>query len=373
MKKVLYVATVDIHIKSFHLPYLKLLHDNGYEVHVATNGSEQFPNCDVKHQICIKRSPFKLGNIRAIKELKKIIDENKFDIIHCHTPMGGVVARLAARKARKKYGTRVIYTAHGFHFYKGSPKLNWILFYPVEKHLAKYTDTLITINHEDYELAKKKFIRKCHDIRYVPGVGIEIKKFDVHINYEQKNKLKKELGLKNNDFILSCIARLDNNKNQSFLIDVMEKIVKNYNNFHLLLVGRDELNGKYQNLAKLKMINENVHFLGERKDVQNLLAISDIVLSASKREGLPVNVIEAFASGKPVVALECRGMTDLIDENINGFIVTQNNINEYIKKIIYIYHLDTDSMNKIALSNKKKSFNYDINNIKKSYFKIYFK
>ena len=133
MKKALYVATVDIHIRSFHLPYLKLLHDKGYEVHVATNGDEIFPFCDVKHQICIERSPFKISNIKAIKQLKRIIEKEKFDIVHCHTPMGAVVARLAAKKARKKYGTKVIYTAHGFHFYKGAPKLNWLLFYPIEK------------------------------------------------------------------------------------------------------------------------------------------------------------------------------------------------------------------------------------------------
>ena len=99
MKKVLYVATVDLHIRTFHLPYLKLLHDNGYEVHVATNGDEKFPYCDVKHQICIERSPFKVNNIKAIKQLRKIIDKEKFDIVHCHTPMGAVLTRLAACKS----------------------------------------------------------------------------------------------------------------------------------------------------------------------------------------------------------------------------------------------------------------------------------
>ena len=186
IKKALYVATVDIHIKSFHLPYLKLLHDNGYEVHVATNGDEKFPFCDVKHQICIERSPFKLSNLKAIKQLKKIIEKEKFDIVHCHTPMGAVVARLASKKARKIYGTRVIYTAHGFHFYKGAPKLNWLLFYPIEKYLAKYTDTLITINNEDFCLAQKKFSKRCKDIQYVPGVGIDIKKFNIKLS--KKNR-----------------------------------------------------------------------------------------------------------------------------------------------------------------------------------------
>ena len=171
MKKVLFVATVDSHIELFHLPYLKMFKEYGYEVHVATNTDNEIQYCDSKHKISVERNPLKFCNIKAIKQLTKIINEEHFDIIHCHTPMGSVVARIAARKARKT-GTRVIYTAHGFHFYKGAPLKNWILFYPVEKCLAKYTDTLITINKEDYNCAKKRFGRRCLDIRYVPGVGV---------------------------------------------------------------------------------------------------------------------------------------------------------------------------------------------------------
>ena len=209
MKKVLYVATVDIHIKTFHLPYLKMLHDMGYEVHVATNGKEEFPDCDKKHTICIERSPYKLKNIKAIKQLKKIIDKEKFDIIHCHTPMGSVVTRLAAKKSRKKHNTKVLYTAHGFHFYKGAPLLNWILFYPIEKYLSKYTDTLITINQEDYNLAKNKFSKRCNNIEYVPGVGIDTEKFNIKLTEKEKNQFKKNIGIKKEDFILTCVARMD--------------------------------------------------------------------------------------------------------------------------------------------------------------------
>ena len=153
MKKVLFVAHVDSHIRHFHIPYLKYFKEKGYEVHVVTSNDENetFPYCDVKHVISIKRNPFKMDNIKAIKQLKKIINDEKFDLIHCHTPMGGVITRLAAKKVRKN-GTKVFYTAHGFHFYKGAPKINWMIYYPIEKYLSKYTDVLITINHEDYEL-----------------------------------------------------------------------------------------------------------------------------------------------------------------------------------------------------------------------------
>ena len=334
MKKALFVATVDVHIRTFHLPYLKLLHDNGYEVHVATNGNENFPNCDKKQQICIERSPFKLKNLKAIKQLKKMINEEQYDLIHCHTPMGSVVARLAARKCRKKYGTRVIYTAHGFHFYKGASIINWLLFYPIEKWLAKYTDVLITINTEDYELAKQKFSKRCHDIQYIPGVGIDTKKFDIKLTDKEKTKLKNSLGLKKTDYILTCVARLDKNKNQGFLISVMESLVKDYANIHLLLVGPDELNGYYQRIVNEKNLEDNVHFLGRREDVSKLLAITDVVVSASKREGLPINIIEAIASGKPIVALNCRGMKDLIINSDYGLIA--NNHCEFLNDMIFL-------------------------------------
>ena len=360
MKKALYVATVDIHIKSFHLPYLKLLHDKGYEVHVATNGDEIFPFCDVKHQICIERSPFKLSNLKAITQLKRIIETEKFDIIHCHTPMGSVVTRLAAKTARKKYGTRVIYTAHGFHFYKGAPKLNWFLFYPIEKYLAKYTDTLITINNEDYSLAKRKFSKRCNDIQYVPGVGIDIKKFDVDVEKIERSKLIKEFPLRKNDFILTCVARLDKNKHQDFLIDVMENICKKHDNIHLLLVGPDELNGFYQKLVKSKKMENNIHFLGRRDDIPNILAVSNVIVSASMREGLPVNVIEAFSASKPVVALNCRGMKDLIEDDINGFVV--NNINDFIEKIDFLYSNPKKNII-ICNNNKKKAKEFNVSHI----------
>lgn len=375
MKKVLYVATVDVHIRTFHLPYLKLLHDNGYEVHVATNGDEQFPHCDVKHQICIERSPLKLNNVKAIKQLKNIIDEERFDIIHCHTPMGAVVARIAAMSARKKYGTRVIYTCHGFHFYKGAPRLNWMLFYPIEKLLAKYTDTIITINKEDYNLATNKFNKRCHDIQYVPGVGIDTKKFKINLSDKEKDKLRDSIGLEKDAFVLTCVARLDKNKNQCFLINAMEELVKEKNNIHLLLVGPDELNGYYQNIVLEKGMKKNIHFLGRREDIPYLLSISDIIVSASLREGLPVNVMEAFAAGKPVIALKCRGMKDLIDDEKNGYVIFKSSneveIENFNNKVKCLYN-DKKLYKKIANNNINKSYDFDVSNIIVQLKRIYF-
>lgn len=330
-KKILYVATVDMHINAFHLPYLKMMHDEGYEVHVATNGKEQFANCDKKHQISITRSPFHLSNFKAIKQLRKIINEENFDIIHCHTPMGSVVARIAAKKARKN-GTRVIYTAHGFHFYKGAPLVNWLLFYPIEKHLAKYTDTLITINQEDYNRAQKKFSKRCKDIEYVPGVGVDTKKFSIKMNENEKQELRKELEINNENFIILCVGRLDNNKNQGFLIESMPEILKKQPKAILLLAGKDELNGKYQKLAKKLNVDTQVKFLGRRNDIPQLLYISDLVVSVSKREGLPVNILEAAQMKKNIIATACRGINDLTNYSNIHISDEKNFINTFSSK-----------------------------------------
>ena len=364
MKKVLFTATVDSHILHFHIPYLKLFKENGYEVHVATNGDEKIPYCDVKHKISFERSPFKLNNLKAIKDLKKVINEEQFDIIHCHTPMGSVVTRIAAMKARKN-GTRVIYTAHGFHFYKGAPILNWCLFYPVEKWLSAYTDTLITINKEDYELAKKKF-KKCKDIQYIPGIGVDENKFNVNMDESEKRKFKASLGIQETDFVLTCVARLDKNKNQGFLIDVTRELLKKYNNIHLLLVGPDELNGEYQ--KESEDVKDNIHFLGFREDIPKILKITNVSLSSSFREGLPVNILEAICAGIPVVATNCRGNRDLITNGENGYLIEINDKENFAKAIESIY-LKKDNL--MIEKNKQEASKYELTSILEKMKKIY--
>lgn len=350
MKKVLFVATISNHIIGFHTKFLKLFKKNGYETHVAVGDNSAITNyCDKSYSINICRSPYKIENLKGIKQLKRIIKNERFDIIHCHTPMGGAIARLAAKNARKKYGTRVIYTCHGFHFYKGSSLKNWFIYYPVEWYLARYTDTLITINTEDYNLAKKHFLKRCKDIQYVPGVGVDVDKFNFNMNKKEINEYREKIGLNKKDFIMIFPARLDKNKNQILLIEVVEQLLAEYSNIHLLLPGRDELNGYYQRIVQKKKLGKNIHFLGYRTDIASLIKISDIAVSSSLREGLGLNVIEAIYCGVPVVALNNRGHRDIINST-NGFLV--NNKQEFMDKIRFIY--------------KNKNKNYNVNNMRET-------
>ena len=369
MKKALVVCHVGRHFRKFGHYDIKTLQELGYEVHFASNFNLDIDKVDDKslilHQIDFQRNPFSLKNISAYNQMKKLLKENSFDLVHCQSPVGGVITRLVAKKYRK-IGLKVLYTAHGFHFYRGASIINWLLFYSIEKRLSKYTDVIITINKEDYALAKTKFL-KCKNIKYVPGVGVDLTKFNLEISEKEKISLRKSLGLNKSDFVLIFPSRLDKNKNQVFLINAMKKLIANNKNIHLLLPGEDDLNGYYQKIANNLGLKKNIHFLGYRTDISKLLKISDIAVSSSLREGLPLNVIEAFACGLPVVSLNCRGMRDLIIDGKNGYIVY--NEKYFVDKVLYLINNSTIFRN-ISRNNSIKAKKFSIPVIKEIFKKI---
>lgn len=366
-KRVLFCATVDSHILNFHVPYLQYFKEKGYEVHVATGEQQPIPYCDKKHVISIKKSPVNLSNLRAYSQLKKIIIHENFQVIHCHTPMGGALARLAARSSRQ-YGTKVLYTAHGFHFYQGAPLINWLVYYPVEKWLARYTDCLITINTEDYNLAQnRKFNAKC--IEMVNGVGVNLKKFKPS-NFSEKQELKKIYGYSPESFILMYVAELNKNKNQSLLLKGVIELNQVIPHLKVVLIGTDYYNGKYQKLAaKLKLIDQ-VDFFGQREDVDQLLKIADAYVATSIREGLPVNVIEAMATGVPVCATKNRGHSEIIQDEISGSLIHTNDISTLVNRVLRLYKEKKviGLMAKEGINAIKK---YELETIKQTMDKIY--
>lgn len=360
MKKVLFVATITGHIKAFHIPYLKWFKEQGYEVHVASKGKEKIEYCDKHFDIPFERFPIKPKNLKAYKQLKKILNENRYKIIHCHTPVGGVLTRLAARETRKKYNTRVIYTAHGFHFYKGAPMFNWIIYYPIEKWLAKFTDCLITINEEDYNIAKNNF--KAKKIEFVHGVGVDENKFKQDMTEEEKAKLREELGIKKDDFVIIYPAELSKRKNQGMLIKAIS-LLPNKDKIKVLLAGKDSYQGRYQKLAKELELEKQIMFLGFRKDIYKLMQISNLAVSTSLQEGLPVNILEGMMANLPIIATNCRGNNELIKENL----LDLKEQNKLSKLIMY-------SLEKYK---EKKNINYpllhlyELENVKEEMKKIY--
>ncbi|AMM94004.1 glycosyl transferase [Peribacillus simplex] len=366
MKKVLFSAAVDSHILNFHLPYLKWFKEQGYEVHVASNGDSEMPYVDVKYNIPFERSPFKFANFKAYKELKKIIEKNKYKLIHCHTPMGGALTRLAAIKARK-LDTKVLYTAHGFHFYKGAPIVNWLLYYPVEKWLSKYTDCLITINKEDYQKVINNF--KAKSIKLVNGVGIDLNKF-LPQTIEMKNELRKKYNFNETDFIVLFAGELSYRKHQDLLIDAFYLVNKKIPNVKLLLAGDGNLYQQYRDQVSRLELQETVQFLGYRNDIDKLLTISDLSVSSSRQEGLPINVIEAMATGLPLVVKDCRGHRDLVINGENGFVIKGDNEEGFSGLIERLYG-SKELRSKFSDKNIEMVRKYSIENVMKEMESIY--
>lgn len=334
MEKVLFVATIDEHIDSFHIPYLKWFKEKGFEVHAASNGGTSIPFVDFKFDIPFERSPFSRKNFNAYRELKKVILTHDYSLIHCHTPVGGVLTRLAARG---RLGVKVIYTAHGFHFFNGAPWKNWILFYPIEKWLSRFTDCLITINKEDYQLAKGLHTKRTV---LVDGVGIDLQKF-TPLPLDEKSQLRYRYEFSEDEFILIFVAELNENKHQDFLIQVMKTLIKKYKNMKLLLVGDGSSAQEYKGLVEQNGLLSHVLFLGYRKDIANLLAVSDVAVSSSRREGLPVNLLEAMAVGLPLVATNCRGNRDLIEDGVNGYLVEAEDRANFAMRLEELYHSES--------------------------------
>ena len=292
MKKVLFVATVvKTHIMEFHVPYLKMFKEMGWETAVAARNDYENPTdckipfCDHYYNIPFERDPLKTGNVRAYKDLKKIIDSGHYDIIHCHTPVGAALTRLAAIGARK-HGTKVFYTAHGFHFYNGAPLVNWLIYFPVEWLCSFWTDTLITINKEDYERAKRCLHAKR--VEYVPGVGIDVKRFaETKIDRAAK---RRELGVPEDAVMLLSVGELNENKNHSVVIHALSKL--NNSSIHYAIAGRGPLNMYLKTLSDKLGVEKQVHFLGYRNDVPELYKAADICMFPSIREGQGIAAIE---------------------------------------------------------------------------------
>ena len=339
-KKVLFAATVvKTHMMQFHIPYLRMFQEMGWETAVAARNDYEnsedcrIPHCDAYYDIPFERLPWKKGNLQAYKKLKETIDSGNYDIIHCHTPVGALLTRLAARDARKK-GTKVIYTAHGFHFFKGAPLPNWLLFYPAEKFAAPMTDVLLTINKEDYAFARKKL--KAKEILYVPGVGIRTERF--RNTPEQRQEKRQELGFGNQDFLMLTVAEMTVNKNHITNLQAIAllKDTKEYEHLHYLICGRGEQWASLEASAKELGIADHVHFLGYRTDAPALYGASDLFLFMSFREGLPVALMEAMSSGMPIVCSRIRGNTDLIEDGQNG-IFAENNPQAVADAILELY------------------------------------
>ncbi|PIC99889.1 glycosyltransferase family 4 protein [Sporosarcina sp. P29] len=368
-KKVLFVATVaKAHIMTFHVPFLKWYKENGYETYVCAKndyeikGNCAIPYCDNYYDLPFERAPIKFNNFKTYKQLKHIIHSNEFDIIHCHTPVGGALARLAAKDVRNDTNTKVIYTAHGFHFYKGASLLNWLIYYPIEKWLSRYTDILLTINNEDYKRAQN-FKSKC--IEYIPGVGLDSGTFnEIELDSEEK---RNEIGVEEDNYLILSVGELNKNKNHKVIIKAIAKLGNT--NIKYLICGQGPYEKKLKELASDLGIEKQLILLGYRNDVDEIYKISNLFAFPSYREGLSLSLMEAMSSGLPVVASDIRGNSDLIKNGIGGYLLDPNDVNGYFKKILEI--MSNQQLSKeMTIANKKSIKKFYIENVLKKYSDI---
>ena len=360
-KKVLFVATVvKTHMMQFHIPYLKMFQEMGWETAVASRNDYEnpedcrIPYCDTYYDVPFERLPWKPKNMKAYRMLKTIIDAGNYDIIHCHTPVGAMIARLAALSARKK-GTKVIYTAHGFHFFKGAPLLNWLLFYPVEWLLAPVTDVLITINKEDHARALKQLHAKR--IEYVPGVGIKTEKFrNLTIDREEK---RRSLGYGDREFLALTVAEMTANKNHITILKALALLKDRgeLGNIHYLICGRGEMWASLEESARELGIADHVNFLGYRTDAPELYRCSDMFAFVSFREGLSVALMEAMSSGMPIICAKIRGNTDLVDDGVSG--VFSDNSPEAVADHILALYRDAEKRKALGNAASEKALLFD--------------
>lgn len=317
MKKVLFVTHNGRFLVQFELNDIRILQEMGYEVHCATNFKNETMRTDAEktlvehgvicHQIEIARSPLNVKeNIKAYRQLRELMYDKKFDGVHCHTPMGGVIGRLAAEATKTKH---VLYTAHGFHFYEGCSLKNRLFYQTTETFLARYTDAQITINHEDFEAAKKFPLRgKAY---YVPGIGVKVK--ELANKKVEREKIRKELDVPRDSYVFISVGELNENKNHATVIRAFAKA--GIPNSYYLICGEGKLKNKHLELAKKLGVADRVKLLGFRTDVEEILKACDSFVFPSIREGLSVSLMEAMAAGLPCIASRIRGNVDLLAES----------------------------------------------------------
>ena len=369
MKKALLVTHVSGFVPQFEMGNVKILQEMGYEVHYASNYHNPSYGDDnhrldgtgiIRHQVDFERSPYSLKNLTAYRQLKKLMEEERFDLVHCHNPMSGVITRLAAHATHTK---PVVYTAHGFHFYKGAPIKNWLLYYPVEYLLSFYTNQQICINIEDYERAKRFF--HAQKVNYVPGVGIDVKRIrDVKVN---KSNKRKDLGIPKEAIVLVSAGELITRKNHETIIRTMAKLKDK--RFVYVICGHGELEAHLKEIVKDLKLEHQVFFLGYRTDILEIYMASDICIFPSFQEGLPVALMEAMACGLPVVCSKIRGNTDLVGNN-GGILIKPTDVESYAGAILKLGN-DKSLRETMGSYNQRIVEKFDVEKISSAMIMIY--
>ena len=318
MKKILYVTTVSRTVNAFLVPHIMMLLDQGYLVDIACCVDQEVNDILLNrgvevYDLPFTRNPLDLRNLKAFRKLSKIQKENRYETVHVHTP----IAALYGRLLKLKYHTlKTVYTVHGFHFHQGGSLSGWLMYYPIEWVMAKFTDQLITINDEDFERGKRLGARATYKVN---GVGVTVSDYQLR-DYEAKfNRYKYDLA--KDDFVILMIAEVNKNKNHQQMIQAVELLKQRGKSVKVLCAGEGSLFDEVVAEVEKRGLSDSIHMLGYRTDIKELIGVSDIGILLSYREGLPRNIMELMACGKPVIGTNIRGIRDLVIDGETGFLV----------------------------------------------------
>ncbi len=378
LKKALMLSSVASMIDQFNMSNINILQNLGFEVHVLANFQDpgtitqeradklkvKLEKMNVKiYDVDMHRYPASKENWIAYKTIKQIIETEKYDLIHCHSPIGGVLARLAANKSRKLFGTKVIYTAHGFHFFKGGPLKDWLVFYPIERYLSRYTDVLITINQVDSAVAGKFRMKK---LEYIPGVGLDTNKFEtVAIDISKKREM---LGIPNDAFVILSVGELSARKNHQVIIDALHKL--NNSKLYYLICGKGDTENELKEMIQRFDLDNRVFLLGYRSDINELNQIADVSAFPSRREGLGIAGLEAMAAGLPILTSNVQGIPDYSINRVTGFNYDPMDADGFASGIKTLFD-EPALAAQMGSNNRQAVKKYDIKNVNKIMRRIY--
>lgn len=332
MKRVLLTCT-DLMTIQFMVPHIRYLAENGFSVELACSVVGDRLQ-DVKdavgdvakiHTLRLQRSPFSPNNLKGYKDLKNLLKENTYDIIWTNEPVMGVMTRFAARKARKN-GTKVLYMAHGFHFFKGAPLLNWLMWAPTEIIMSRFNDVLVTINWEDYNWAKKHTYAPI--IKHIDGIGVDFSNREGVISRKEK---RAQLNISDDDILVLSVGELQKRKNHQAIIRAIAKL--NNPNIKYAICGQGELEKYLKNLVTSLKLDSQVFFLGYRQDIPEIMSACDIFAHPSIREGLGLASLEAMASGLPLVTSNVQGVPDYVENGVTGYMCSPMDVEAYAENL----------------------------------------
>ena len=352
MAKRILITSTDLMMVQFLVPHVINLSENGFHVEIACSNvggrveeiRSKLKNYVKKiHIVRLKRSPLAPVNFLGYQDMKQIINSGHFNLIWTNEPVMGVVTRLAARTARKN-GTKVMYMTHGFHFFKGAPKKNWLIFYNIEHWASRLCDVITTINREDYRRAKKMH---APVVKYIHGIGINPERLN---KIDNRSDIRQELRLNENDFLCISVGELNENKNHQVVIKALGQLKDP--DIHYIICGKGDQLENLKNLAKEQGVQNNMHFLGYRMDVLDICSQSDLFVFPSHREGLPIAPLEAMYCGLPLITSDIRGLADYMKEGKTGYLTDPDDVNSFASKIRKLKD-DPQLREEIGNNNKK--------------------